>query len=159
MNVICPDCGSEFELGMSEESGMEDQNGWKGIRPKFWEPREEVGGKKAQDLTWPIPHKKHDRVRVPSEKGREIGTIQKVYLDESLDVSFPSMGKETLFVDSKSDTEVQRVGLKKGDRFSNGVVVQAIHINKDVGVYAATIIHDNGVKEVVTLENVDEIGG
>ena len=150
--VTCPKCGFEIDSG-----GMEESNGWKGLRPNMNPKHRSTGSveKESQDMTWP-ELKKHDQVRVPEVKGREIGTIEKVYLDKSLDVKFPSEEKAT-FVDSKGKNSVQRIGLRVGDKFGQGFEVEALHINEDVGVYAATIVHEDGKKEAVVLENVEEI--
>jgi len=152
---LCPQCG----FGIRLRGGMEDTNGWHGIRPKFVPHRrgdeededeikeKEKNEKEAQDTTFPVILK-HNRVRVPELKAREIGTVEKVYLDGSLDILFPSDGEETVFVDIKGKYSVQKVGLNVGDKFSNGIEIKALHTNKEVGVYAATIQYEDGQKKL-----------
>jgi len=171
--LTCPQCGFEIRPRIEDTQemedttgGMGDTNGWHGIRPQFLSPRrsdedEEIENKEtekeAQDTTFPVILK-HNRVRVPELKGREIGTVEKVYLDGSLDILFPSDGGEkTVFIDVKGKNSVQKVGLNVGDRLSGGFKIKTLHANKDIGIFAATIQYKDGTEESVVLENVEQI--
>jgi len=147
--IICPKCGHNFDF----EAGMGEQNGWHGIRPQHFKT---PASKQGQNLTFPVILK-NDRVRVPELKGREIGTVTKVYLDESFEIDFPSSGGEETFVDKSKNYSIQKIGFRSGDRLGGGKTIKTLHVNKDIGVYAATIINDNGTEEVVALENVEQI--
>jgi len=187
------------KLGLNPKvAGMEDNNGWKALRPERTFPKwrekklseddeeeemEQVVGEdmlagmedevqrtqvpqnvsrpvSAAQTTWPCILT-HDQVRVEDLKGKEIGKVEKIYMDGSLDVNFPSERGQVTFVDKSKNHVVQKVGLSTGDKIieRNGsqLTVKTIHANKEMGVYAATVSHKDGREEVVLLENVEKI--
>jgi hypothetical protein len=174
------------KLGLNPKvAGMEDDNGWRGIRPENTFPkhrdrklsegeeeeedREEIAGVMPSNVSRPVSAAqtewpcilKHDQVRVEDIKGREIGKVEKIYMDGSLDVDFPSERGQVTFVDKNKNHVVQKVGLSTGDKIverdGSQLTVKTIHVNKEMGVYAATISHPDGREEVVVLENVERI--
>lgn len=141
------------------EAGMEDDNGWKGLH-KTKVPKNIPRPVSAAQTEWPCILT-HDQVRVEDLKGREIGKVEKIYMDGSMDVDFPSERGKSMFVDKNKNHVVQKVGLSKGDKIierdGSQLTVKTIHMNKEMGVYAATVSHKDGREEVVLLENVEKI--